>query len=467
MGTRSVKNSAVFLDRDGTLIFDRNYLNSFQQVKLYSFVAESINKLRTAGFKIIVVTNQSGIGRGMITEEELEKVNKKFISLLKTAGAKIDGLYYCPHTDSDECCCRKPKTGMVMRGSKDFNIDLKKSYTIGDSIRDYLLGFNMGGKGILVLTGHGKKQQIKMSKEKIKPLAVCKTLKQAVNLIIKNAKKINVLLSILTISSVLCFAQNSYSYDDVKTMQDSFVSQKPVSERKRLGENKKRYVWQKRGKYQIPEYEKLKYTILWNFIPVGEASLELNGFRKELGRKARHVHLDLVTKSFLNSCYAISATLDSLFDEESKSSFQFISKILQNGIQKNEHLFFDPVEQTYQLHVDGTIQKGKTAQYAQDILTALCYVRTLHLKVGGKHDLNVHSGDSSCLLTVKVLKKELIKIGQKSFDCFVIESSVSDGANIIDLCGKMTIWITDDKQRMPVCVSIEESQLGIISAIID
>ncbi|MCA6071052.1 MAG: HAD-IIIA family hydrolase [Endomicrobium sp.] len=466
MGTRSVKKSAVFLDRDGTLIFDRNYLNSPQQVKLYSFAAESINKLRTAGFKIIIVTNQSGIGRGMITEEELEKVNKKFISLLKIAGAKIDGLYYCPHIDSDNCCCRKPKTGMVMQGSKDFSIDLKKSYTIGDSARDYLLGFNMGGKGILVLTGHGKKQQIKVSKEKIKPFAVCKTLKQAVDLIIKNTKKINILLSILAISSVLCFAQNSYSSGDFKTAQDSFVSQKLASERKKLDENKKRYVWQKRGKYQIPEYEKLKYTILWNFIPVGEASLELNGFRNERGRKARYARLDLVTKSFLNSFYDISGTFESLFDEESKSSFQFISKTLQNGIQKSEHLFFEPVEQTYQLHVDGTIQKGKTAQYAQDILAALCYVRTLHLKVGSKYNLNIHSGNSSYPLTVKVLKKELIKIEQKSFNCFVVEPFVSDDANIMDLGGKMTIWITDDKQRMPVCVSVE-SQLGPISATIN
>jgi histidinol phosphatase-like enzyme len=78
---------------------------------------------------------------------------------------------------------------MVLQSAKDLNIDLGKSYTVGDSVRDYLLGYNTGGKGILILSGHGKKQKLKIAQEKIKPMAVCKTLKEAVSLIIKNAKK--------------------------------------------------------------------------------------------------------------------------------------------------------------------------------------------------------------------------------------------------------------------------------------
>ncbi|MDR3256132.1 MAG: HAD family hydrolase [Endomicrobium sp.] len=191
MGARSIKTSAVFLDRDGTIIFDKNYLNSPKQVKLYSFAAKSITKLQAAGFKIVVVTNQSGVARRMFSEEELQKIHKRFLSLLKADGAKIDAIYYCPHIDENKCDCRKPKIGMVLQGAKDLNIDLKKSYTVGDSIRDYLLGFNMGGKGILVLTGHGKNQQKNISKEKVKPFAVCKTLKQATDLIIKNSASMN------------------------------------------------------------------------------------------------------------------------------------------------------------------------------------------------------------------------------------------------------------------------------------
>jgi histidinol-phosphate phosphatase family protein len=125
----------------------------------------------------------------MFGESELKKVNNKFEKLLKEQGAKIDALYYCPHIDEDNCGCRKPKTGMLIRAAKEHNIDIEKSYTVGDSIRDYLLGYNAGAKGILVLTGHGRKQSKKIEEQKIKPLAVCKTLKQAANFIIKDAKK--------------------------------------------------------------------------------------------------------------------------------------------------------------------------------------------------------------------------------------------------------------------------------------
>jgi histidinol-phosphate phosphatase family protein len=189
MGTKNIKVPAVFLDRDGTVIFSKNYLSSPEQVKLYSYAADSINNLRAAGFKVVIVTNQSGIARGMFTGNDLQEIHKRFISSLKKAGAKVDGIYYCPHVYEDACKCRKPKPGMVLQSAKDLNIDLERSYTIGDSISDYLLGYNTGGKGILVLTGHGKKQKLKIAQEKVKPMAVCKTLKEAVSLIIKNAKK--------------------------------------------------------------------------------------------------------------------------------------------------------------------------------------------------------------------------------------------------------------------------------------
>jgi histidinol-phosphate phosphatase family protein len=186
MGTGSFKTPAVFLDRDGTIIFDRSYLNLPKQVRLYSFAAESIDRLKSAGFKVVVVTNQSGIARGLLNENELKKIHDFFFSLLRKAGTGVDALYYCPHIDEDNCNCRKPKIGMVLKGEKELNIDLKKSYSVGDSIGDYILGFNMGGKGILVLTGHGKKQRKIAQEEKIKPLAICKNLRQAVDLITMN-----------------------------------------------------------------------------------------------------------------------------------------------------------------------------------------------------------------------------------------------------------------------------------------
>jgi histidinol-phosphate phosphatase family protein len=188
MGKRNIKKPAVFLDRDGTIIFDKHYLRFPKQVKVYSFAAAAINKLRAAGFKIIVVTNQSGIGRGMFSQDDYEKVNKRFIRALKEKGAKVDAVYHCPHVDEDRCSCRKPAIGMAVAAAKKFNIALDKSYAVGDSARDVELGFIMGAKGIMVLTGHGKKQRGKIKNSKIKPLAVCKNLEKAADFIIEYEK---------------------------------------------------------------------------------------------------------------------------------------------------------------------------------------------------------------------------------------------------------------------------------------
>lgn len=183
------KMPAVFLDRDGTVNHEKSYLSDEKDLKLYSFVAKSILSLQKAGFKIVIVTNQSGIERGYFSEKKLAVIHKTLLKMLKDIGIKIDGIYYCPHGTDDVCQCRKPKIGMAKQAEKELNIDLKKSYVVGDSIRDYKMGYNFGGKGILVLTGHGKKQVQKVKNEEQKPLAISKNLYEAVKVIINDYKK--------------------------------------------------------------------------------------------------------------------------------------------------------------------------------------------------------------------------------------------------------------------------------------
>jgi histidinol-phosphate phosphatase family protein len=184
MAKKSSARPCVFLDRDGTIIYDKNYLHSPEQVKLYSFTCDSINKLHKHGFMVIVITNQSGIARKKFSLNDLAQIHKRMKQLLKEGGARLDDIYFCPHLDDDKCSCRKPKIGMFIEAQKKHNIDLKKSFMVGDSIRDYIAGFNMGGRGIFVKTGHGKKQSLALADEKIQPFAVCATLKEACNLII-------------------------------------------------------------------------------------------------------------------------------------------------------------------------------------------------------------------------------------------------------------------------------------------
>ena len=177
---------AIFLDRDGTINYDKNYLCCEKDLKIYKNIEKSLIKARKMGFKIVIVTNQSGIARKYFTLAQLKKINSKLLAMLKERGIKIDGLYYCPHGPDDNCKCRKPRPGMALQAAKDLKIDLKKSYMIGDSVRDYIFGYNFGGKGIMVLTGHGKKQLSKIKDEKQKPLAVTRNLSQAINVVLKD-----------------------------------------------------------------------------------------------------------------------------------------------------------------------------------------------------------------------------------------------------------------------------------------
>lgn len=156
------KYPAIFLDRDGTINEEMGYINHIERFKIFPFVAESIRIFRDAGFKIIVVTNQSGIARGYFSEKLLTEVHQKLKECLAEKGTKIDEIYYCPHHPTEgkgeykkDCNCRKPKTGLIEKAAEEHEIDLKKSYLIGDRFKDMEFAKNLNIKSGLVLTGYG------------------------------------------------------------------------------------------------------------------------------------------------------------------------------------------------------------------------------------------------------------------------------------------------------------------------
>ena len=164
-----------FLDRDGVIIEDKNYLSSPDQVVLCEGTVSAFRRIKDAGYGIVVVSNQSGIARGYFTEKDLEKVEKRIEELLAASGSPVpDKWYYCPHHAkgsvpeySFDCDCRKPKPGLFLRAGKELDIDFSQSVVIGDKISDLEGGFSAGcGKGVLVLTGHGKEQEpVKLAKK--------------------------------------------------------------------------------------------------------------------------------------------------------------------------------------------------------------------------------------------------------------------------------------------------------------
>lgn len=153
------KSPAIFVDRDDTLMVDVKYCDNPELVQLMPGAAEGLRSLRKAGYKIVVITNQSGVGRGLFSLETLQKVNEKLRSDLRERGADYDALYYCPHTPEDGCDCRKPKPGLLLRAARELGIDLSSSYVIGDRELDIQAGRAAGTRTVLVSNRHMKKNE--------------------------------------------------------------------------------------------------------------------------------------------------------------------------------------------------------------------------------------------------------------------------------------------------------------------
>lgn len=178
---------AVFLDRDGTINFDPGYLGNPEKVEIYSFVKEGIRKLKcNFGFTIVVVSNQSGIARGLITEEQVISVNNRINELLGK-GSEVDAFYYCKyHPDFspiDECECRKPSPNMIFQAAEELNLDLKKSYIIGDKAVDVESGKNAGIKTVLLLNTMNEKEVSEMHRKNCIPDFTAGNFEEAYNFI--------------------------------------------------------------------------------------------------------------------------------------------------------------------------------------------------------------------------------------------------------------------------------------------
>jgi histidinol-phosphate phosphatase family protein len=134
-------NKALFLDRDGVINYNRNdYVKSWDEFVFIPTAKEAIQKINRSEFMLIIITNQSPIGRGIFTTEILDNIHKNMLQELAASGCVIDAIYYCPHKPDDGCTCRKPKPGLILRAAEDFGIDLSGSWMIGDSDGDVKAG---------------------------------------------------------------------------------------------------------------------------------------------------------------------------------------------------------------------------------------------------------------------------------------------------------------------------------------
>jgi D-glycero-D-manno-heptose 1,7-bisphosphate phosphatase len=178
MSTDKIKLPAVFLDRDGTLIEEVNFLHRVEDLRFFDYTDAAVRLLKENGYLVVIVTNQSGIGRGVYDEAAMHGIHEKIQADLTV---KLDAFYFCPHLPNEGCICRKPNLGMIENAMRDFEIDLEKSWMIGDKQIDIQAGHNAGMRTALVLTGYGAGEVDKLLE---KPDIVAETLLEAVKDII-------------------------------------------------------------------------------------------------------------------------------------------------------------------------------------------------------------------------------------------------------------------------------------------
>jgi len=147
---------AVFLDRDGTIAEETGYVNHLSRFCIFPFAAAAIRRLNDVELAVIVVTNQSGVARGFFPEEMVRRVHEKMTQVLAASGARVDGIYYCPHKTEDRCECRKPHPGMLERAAREHGLELPGSFLVSDRFADLDMGRAVGCRSVLVLTGYGR-----------------------------------------------------------------------------------------------------------------------------------------------------------------------------------------------------------------------------------------------------------------------------------------------------------------------
>ena len=178
MGVFMGKNKFILFDRDGVINIEKSYLYKIEDFEYESGVIEGLEKLKKLGYRFLIITNQAGIARGYYTEEDYLKLEKFIMEDLKNKGIKIEKTYYCPHHPEGkgnyriECECRKPNTGNFLKAIEEFQIDVKKSFMVGDRITDLIPAEKLGFKSVLVKTGYGMKNISKLVDKGLKSLVV-------------------------------------------------------------------------------------------------------------------------------------------------------------------------------------------------------------------------------------------------------------------------------------------------------
>jgi len=181
VNTDSAPRPFLFLDRDGTLIVEKHYLADPTGVELCTGAIEGLQRLQTAGFRLVMISNQSGIARGIMTEAQVRTVNARVAELLAAHSVTLAAMYWCPHGPDDSCTCRKPAPGMIQRAVAELGGDLRGAWVAGDRVADIDLARGLGLPSLLVRTGYGRETE---SALRVQPTGIVDNLAAAADFIL-------------------------------------------------------------------------------------------------------------------------------------------------------------------------------------------------------------------------------------------------------------------------------------------
>ena len=178
-------NRAVFLDRDGTIIKDKGYINDIKDVEFYSFSFDCLKELQKS-FLLFIITNQPGVGKGLIETDNLDRIHSFILKKMSEHAIDIEEVYICPHLKEERCECRKPNTFFIHAAREKYSLDIENSYIIGDHPSDIELAIRANANGIYLLTGHGQKHYPELTPFQKQKIKICSSLKTATHTILKS-----------------------------------------------------------------------------------------------------------------------------------------------------------------------------------------------------------------------------------------------------------------------------------------
>lgn len=430
----NIKKPAIFLDRDGVINYDKpgKYILSKKDIKIYKSAINGLKKIKLDNYHLIIITNQSAIGRGMISLKKAIVLNNYIEKILRKNGVKINAIYFCPHRPQDGCKCRKPKTGLIEEAKKDFEIDIKKSFLIGDKGSDIKLGKRMKIKTILVKTGQANNE---LKNKKINPDFIIKNLLELKKILGK------FILIIILLASVISKI-NSHQVEDFEKLFPKKVSN---------------------------ETDIYEYDIYWGFLNVGNAYINFGSiYENEKNIRVYKILTVANSNQFIDNFFKVRDTNISYLDVNLNRSYGYLKDIKEGKHEFKEYTIFDYTKMKY---YGALIKKDNIKEHQGDLegntfdtLSSLFLIIKSSDIESSKRILNITTKSNK---KIEIINHGLVdlKINAKRYKAYKLEPKVGDDAIFIAKKGKSMYVYISKNEKIPLMLEAEVF-IGAVRAIL-